>query len=78
MSNGISEIDLGIIIFYVMILLGVGYYVYRRNPTFEEYLLAGRSMTTPILICTLASAAGGASRVTSANRIRRKPTARWK
>ncbi len=36
-------------------LLGVGYYVYRRAPSFEQYLLAGRMMTTPILICTLAS-----------------------
>jgi SSS family solute:Na+ symporter len=36
-------------------MLGVGFYVFRQAPSFEEYLVAGRSMTTPILVCTLAS-----------------------
>jgi Na+/proline symporter len=54
-SNSIAAIDFGIIIVYVLMLLGVGYYVYRRETSFEEYLLAGRSMTTPVLICSLAS-----------------------
>ena len=54
-SNSIAAIDFGIIIVYVLMLLGVGYYIYRRETSFEEYLLAGRSMTTPVLICTLAS-----------------------
>jgi SSS family solute:Na+ symporter len=51
----ISGIDLAIIVGYVLMMLGVGYYVMRKAPSFEEYLVAGRSMTTPILICTLAS-----------------------
>jgi len=51
----ISHIDLGIIVAYIALMLGVGYYVFRRAPGFEEYLVAGRRMTTPILICTLAS-----------------------
>jgi SSS family solute:Na+ symporter len=51
----ISGIDLAIIAGYVLMMLGVGYYVMRKAPSFEEYLVAGRSMTTPILICTLAS-----------------------
>jgi SSS family solute:Na+ symporter len=51
----ISGIDLAIIGGYVLMMLGVGYYVMRKAPNFEEYLVAGRSMTTPILICTLAS-----------------------
>ena len=40
---------------YILIMLDIGYYVYRRAPSFDEYLLAGRMMTTPILVCTLAS-----------------------
>jgi len=51
----ISWIDLGIIGAYLLMMLGIGYYVFRRSPSFEEYLIAGRSMTTPILVCTLAS-----------------------
>ena len=51
----ISAIDLAIIGGYVLVMLGIGYYVMRQAPSFEEYLVAGRSMTTPILICTLAS-----------------------
>ena len=51
----ISWIDLGIIAAYLLMMLSIGYYVFRRAPSFEEYLIAGRSMTTPILVCTLAS-----------------------
>jgi SSS family solute:Na+ symporter len=52
---GISGIDLGIIGAYIAMMLGVGYYLMTNAPSFEEYLVAGRSMTTPILVCTLAS-----------------------
>jgi SSS family solute:Na+ symporter len=51
----ISTIDLSIIVAYLLMMLGVGYYVMRQAPDFEEYLVGGRSMTTPILVCTLAS-----------------------
>jgi SSS family solute:Na+ symporter len=51
----IAAIDLLIIVLYVLGMLGLGYYLYRKAPTLEEYLVAGRSMTTPILVCTLAS-----------------------
>ena len=51
----ISSIDLAIVGTYVLAMLGVGYYVFKRAPNLEEYLVAGRSMTTPILVCTLAS-----------------------
>jgi len=51
----VSSIDLAIVITYVIAMLGVGYYVFRKAPSLEEYLVAGRSMTTPILVCTLAS-----------------------
>jgi SSS family solute:Na+ symporter len=51
----ISWIDITVIVTYMLIMLGIGFYVYRRAPSFEEYIVAGRSMTTPILVCTLAS-----------------------
>ncbi len=51
----ISHIDLGIVVAYLGLMLGIGYWVFKRAPSFEEYMVAGRRMTTPILICTLAS-----------------------
>ena len=51
----ISGIDIGVIVVYILMMLGIGYYIYRKAPSFEEYMVAGRSMTTPILVCTLAS-----------------------
>ncbi len=51
----ISNIDLAVVVSYVLGMLCVGYLVYRKAPSFEEYLVAGRSMTTPVLVCTLAS-----------------------
>ena len=55
MSEHISPIDLAVVGVYLLMMLGVGYTIYRKAPSFEEFLLAGRTMTTPILICTLAS-----------------------
>ena len=55
MSEHISPIDLAVVGLYLLMMLGVGYYIYKKAPSFEEFLLAGRTMTTPILICTLAS-----------------------
>ena len=51
----VSPIDLTIVVVYIIGMLGLGYYLYRKAPSLEEYLIAGRSMTTPILVCTLAS-----------------------
>ena len=55
MSEHISPIDLAVVGVYLLMMLSVGYYIFRKAPSFEEFLLAGRTMTTPILICTLAS-----------------------
>ncbi len=55
MSEHISPIDLAVLGAYLLMMLGVGYIIFRKAPSFEEFLLAGRTMTTPILICTLAS-----------------------
>ena len=51
----ISTLDYAIVGVYLVGMIGLGYYLYRKAPSFEEYLIAGRSMTTPILVCTLAS-----------------------
>ncbi|MCZ6696757.1 MAG: sodium:solute symporter family protein [Acidobacteria bacterium] len=48
-------IDFAIIGMYILLMLGVGYYIHRKAPNFDEYFIAGRAMTTPILICTLVS-----------------------
>ncbi len=40
---------------YMALMLFVGFYLSRRLPNFEEFFVAGRVMTTPILICTLVS-----------------------
>ncbi len=51
----VSSFDIGVVVGYLGVLLGIGFYVYRKAPSFEEFVVAGRSMTTPILVCTLAS-----------------------
>ena len=51
----LSWIDYAVLGVYLLGMLGVGYYVKLKIPNFEEFLVAGRSMTTPILVCTLAS-----------------------
>ena len=50
-----SWLDFGIIGAYMVGMLGVGYYVSRKVPSFDEYMIAGRTMTTPVLVCTLVS-----------------------
>ena len=51
----VSSLDLGIVAAYLVLMIGIGIYVFRKVPSFEEFVVAGRSMTTPILVCTLAS-----------------------
>ncbi|MFQ5877495.1 MAG: sodium:solute symporter [Acidobacteriota bacterium] len=50
-----SWVDFAVIGAYVLLMLGIGYYVFRKAPNFDEFFIAGRAMTTPILICTLVS-----------------------
>jgi SSS family solute:Na+ symporter len=54
-SARISWIDLSVIAAYMVAMLGVGYFIRSRLPNFDEFMVAGRTMTTPILICTLVS-----------------------
>lgn len=50
-----ETLDLAIVGLYLLFTLAVGFSVYRRQPTFEQFFVAGRTMTTPLLVCTLMS-----------------------
>jgi SSS family solute:Na+ symporter len=54
-SPYMSWIDYAVIAAYLAFMLLIGFYVARRMKTFDEFFIAGRTMTTPILICTLVS-----------------------
>ena len=43
---------LGIFIGFVVLMLGVGILIARRNKTGEDFLLAGRNLSTPLLLAT--------------------------
>lgn len=48
-------VDFAIIAGYLGLMLYVGFYLSRKMPNFDAFFIAGRTMTTPILICTLVS-----------------------
>jgi len=48
-------IDYVVIAAYLAFMLLIGFYVSRRMTNFDQFFIAGRTMTTPILICTLVS-----------------------
>ncbi|MBI1949841.1 MAG: sodium:solute symporter family protein [Acidobacteria bacterium] len=50
-----SWIDFVVIVAYLLFMLFIGWYVSKRTTSFEEFFIAGRTMTTPVLICTLVS-----------------------
>tara|TARA_B110000438_G_scaffold229243_1_gene223957 strand:- start:739 stop:2193 length:1455 start_codon:yes stop_codon:yes gene_type:complete len=51
----ISYIDYIIIAVYMIGMVGVGFWFSMRHGDFEDFFLAGRSLTTPLLITTLIS-----------------------
>ena len=51
----IATIDYIIITVYILGMVGVGIWFARRHATFDDFFLAGRSLTTPLLITTLIS-----------------------
>ena len=52
---GLGGIDTGIVVLYLVGMLAIGWIVSRRIGSFEDWFLAGRRMTTPVLVCTLVS-----------------------
>jgi SSS family solute:Na+ symporter len=58
MSSGLPAMsiwDVGIVILYMVGIIGLGWAVSRRITTFRDYFVAGGRMTAPLLICTLVS-----------------------
>ena len=51
----ISSVDYFIISIYLTGMVGVGFWVAKKHADFDDFFLAGRSLTTPILITTLIS-----------------------
>ncbi len=45
-----SWVDFTVIGLYILLMLSVGYYIFRKAPNFDEFFIAGRAMTTPILM----------------------------
>ena len=55
MSNYVANFDYVIIFFYIVMLISVGIYSYKKDSTYDQFMLAGRGMTTPMLISTMVS-----------------------
>jgi solute:Na+ symporter, SSS family len=55
MQGTLGGLDYAIVGAYVVALLAIGYSVARHVQGFEEYFVAGRRMTAPLLVCTLVS-----------------------
>jgi SSS family solute:Na+ symporter len=53
--TAIHPLDLGIVVAYLAGMVAVGYLVAGRIRRFADFFVAGRALTTPILICTLVS-----------------------
>ena len=51
----IATIDYIIIAVYLMGMVGVGLWFAKKHTNFDDFFLAGRSLTTPLLITTLIS-----------------------
>lgn len=58
-GNGMTEhwtaLDAGILVAYVLGMLAIGWIALRRIRAFEDWFLAGRGLSTPILVATLVS-----------------------
>ena len=51
----LAPLDLAIVAAYLLGMIAVGWAVSRRIRGFADFFVAGRSLTTPVLICTLVS-----------------------
>jgi len=56
-----SVLDIVIIVLYLVMLLGVGYYASRRVKGTEDYAIAGRKLGYPVLLGTLIGTSIGAA-----------------
>ena len=51
----LHAVDLAIVVAYLAGMIAVGYAVSGRIRAFRDFFVAGRTLTTPVLICTLVS-----------------------
>jgi SSS family solute:Na+ symporter len=51
----LHPVDLAIVALYVAAMIAVGFLLAGRIVAYRDFFLAGRSLTTPILVCTLVS-----------------------
>jgi solute:Na+ symporter, SSS family len=51
----LHPVDLVIVALYLVAMIAVGFLLAGRVKVYQDFFLAGRSLTTPILICTLVS-----------------------
>ena len=51
----LSSVDIAIIVGYIGAVIVLGVWLSRRHKNFDDYFLAGRVLTAPILVCTLVS-----------------------
>jgi SSS family solute:Na+ symporter len=51
----VAPLDLAIVAVYLLVTLAIGFSVYRTNRSFDDFFVAGRTMSTPLLVCTLMS-----------------------
>ena len=49
MEFNLSNLDLGIVLFYLLFVIAIGFYFGSRHKDAEDYFLAGRSLTWPII-----------------------------
>ncbi len=53
--TALGTVDVAIIVGYIISVIGLGIWLSRRHKNFDDYFLAGRVLTAPILVCTLVS-----------------------
>ena len=51
----LAPVDWGIVAAYLLAMVGLGIYLARLGGDFDDFFLAGRALTAPILIATLVS-----------------------
>lgn len=50
-----SLIDLLVVVAYLGLMVGIGAWLVKKHQNFDDFFLAGRSLSTPILVATLVS-----------------------
>ncbi|MGH7385521.1 MAG: sodium:solute symporter family protein, partial [Candidatus Rokuibacteriota bacterium] len=55
MTSSLHPVDLAIVAAYLVAMIAAGFLLAGRVKAYRDFFLAGRSLTTPILICTLVS-----------------------